>query len=100
MSDNEIKANLDRRILATVIEAMTPEQVREWFIKMKMAEHRQNYTDIAKRHRLSKWYLSGAVHGKYGFTPRTVHALEADLSINLRPFLNGAELLKLRKVEK
>ena len=89
---NEINApGMDRQILAKVLEGMRPEQVREWFIKYKMAERRKSYRDMASRHRVSAWYLAASVSGKYPFSQKVVKTLEAELIIDLTPFLNHAE---------
>jgi hypothetical protein len=92
---NEIKGGQDLQILAITIEALTPVQRREWFVKIKMSEKQKNFTDIATRHRLGHGYLASAVAGKYNWSRKVVRALEADLEVDLAPFLTPSEAAKI-----
>jgi len=96
---NEIKGGRGLTILAQTIEALTPQQRREWFVKIKLAEHGKNFTDIATKHRLGHGYLASAVSGKYGWSRKIVRALEADLKIDLSPYLTLEEGQKISQAD-
>lgn len=78
-----------------IFEKMTPRQRRWAFIAVKMAEKPTNFTDIAKRHRLSGWFVGACARGKRRMTARCCAALAADLGIDLEPFLTPDELHKI-----
>lgn len=94
---NTIPAGRDMGILSKVLEDMTPAQRREWFILIKMAEKGKSYREMAAKHRVSPWYLSASVAGKYAMTGRIVRILEKDLEIDLVPFLSLTEAAKCGK---
>ena len=99
MTDNKIKAHVDPEAWMRAFEGMTP-RLRRWaFIAAKMAEHKQTFTGMAKRHRMTGWYLGACAQGKGNLTPKAVKALEADLKICLLPFLSPEELRKLGRQE-
>ena len=99
MTDNTIKGGADPRAWVEVFEALTPKQRRWAFIAAKMAEHKQTFTSMATRHRMTGWYLGACAQGKGNLTPKAVRALEADLKICLLPFLSPEELRKLGRQE-
>ncbi len=94
---NTIPAGRDMVIISKVLEGMTPAQRREWFILIKMAEKSKTYREMAAKHRVSAWYLSASVAGKYAMSGRVVHILEKDLEIDLVPFLSPAEAVRCGK---
>ena len=94
---NAIPAGRDMVILSKVLEGMTPAQRREWFILIKMGEKGKTYREMAAKHRVSPWYLSASVAGKYALSPRIVNILEKDLDIDLVPFLSPLEAVKCGK---
>ena len=95
MTDNTIKAAIDPRAWVEAFEAMTPKQRRWAFISAKMAEHKQTFTSMATRHRMTGWYLGACAQGKGNLTPKAIKALETSLNIDLRPFLSPEEARKL-----
>ena len=95
MTDNTIKGGADPRAWVEVFEALTPKQRRWAFISAKMAEHKQTFTSMATRHRMTGWYLGACAQGKGNLTPKAIRALESDLKIDLRPFLSPDETRKL-----
>ena len=99
MTDNTIKGGVDPRAWVEAFEAMTPKQRRWAFIAAKMAEHKQTFSGMATRHRMTGWYLGSGAQGKGNLTPKMVLALESDLKIDLRPFLSPDEARKLGKME-
>ena len=98
---NQLPTGIDREAWIAAFEGMTPKARRWAFIAAKMAEKKKNFTDIAKRHRLSTWYTSACAQGKdgYGLTLRIVEALEADLGIDLGPFLSPDEVRKINRTK-
>jgi hypothetical protein len=92
-----MKPPYDLQVISEVLEGMTPSQRREWFVKIKMAEHQKTYRDIATRHRFSAWLLASAVNGQATWTPRIVNALQSDLAVDLTPFLTEREAAKLAR---
>lgn len=95
MTDNTIKAGVDPRAWVTAFESMTPKQRRWAFIAAKMAEHKQTFSGMAKRHRMTGWYLGACAQGKGNLTPKAVKALEASLNVCLAPFLSPEEARKM-----
>ena len=89
--------NMDLRVLSEILEGMTPIQRREWFVKIKMAEMGKTFHEIAKKHRISVWFLSAVVRGKYPMSARACEVLEGDLKIDLRPFMGHHEAVKAMK---
>jgi hypothetical protein len=89
--------NRDIKIVAEVLENMQPEQRREWFIKIKMAERLQTFASIANHHKFSTWLLAAAVNGNAPWSPRIIKALQADLKLDLAPFLTEREAAKLAR---
>lgn len=99
MTDNLIKGGADPQAWIAAFEVMTPIQRRWAFIAAKMSEHKQTFTSMAKRHRLTGWYLGACAQGKYNMAPSAVKALEADLHVDLSPFLSPVELRKCQRVQ-
>lgn len=99
MTENLIKGGIDPKAWMLAFEAMTPVQRRWAFIAAKMAEHKQTFTSMAKRHRLTAWYLGACAQGKYNMAPSAIKALEADLKIDLSPFLSPAEARKAQRAQ-
>ena len=95
-ADNKLTIAMDLTILSGILEGMTPEQRREWFILIKMSEKKKTFHDMARRHRMSNWYLSASVHGKYPMSAKVVKTLEDELGVDMRPFLNPAEATRCR----
>lgn len=95
MKNNKITGGVDPQTWVTVFEQMTPAQRRWAFISAKMAEHHQTFAAIAKRHRVTAWYLGAAAQGKAPLSPKAVKALEDSLSIDLSPFLSPVEARKV-----
>lgn len=98
---NQLPAGISREAWISAFELMTPKARRWAFIAAKMAEKKKNFSDMAKRHRMSTWYLSAAAQGKpgYNMTQRIVDALESDLGIDLAPFVSPDEARKLNHKE-
>lgn len=82
-------------ITIAAVRALTPEQRRGWFIKMKLDEKGKTLTEVARRHRFSTWLLAAAVNGKASWSRRVVRALQAELKMDLRPFLTKREADRL-----
>jgi hypothetical protein len=67
-------------------------------IEIRMVQMGQTYRQIAKRHRMSAWYLSGAVRGKLPLAQKHIDALYADLSVVLdKGWLTQEEITRLKK---
>jgi len=100
MRNNSIPG-VDRETWIRVFEEMDPKTRRWAFIAAKMAEKKKNFSEMAKRHRMSTWYMAAAAQGKKGYnmTKRIVDALEADLGIDLGPFLSPEEVRKINRAE-
>ena len=97
MERNKIAGSVDPLAWAAAFEVMEP-KIRRWaFIAAKMAERRQTFAAMAKRHGMSTWYLAACAHGKYPMTTRAIKALESDLSMSLSPFLSEGEIFKCKK---
>jgi len=98
MSENEIKGGVDRQTWVQVFERFSPKERRWAFLAVKMAEHQQTFRGMAKRHKLSPWYLGACAQGKdgYSMTPKVAKALEKSLNIDLAPFLDPVETAKGR----
>lgn len=96
MPDNKLPIAMDLVILSGILEAMTPVQRREWFILIKMAEKKKTFHEMAKRHRMSNWYLSASVHGKYPMSAKVVKTLEGELDVDMAPFLSPAEMSRCK----
>lgn len=95
MTDNTIKGGADPRAWVEVFEALTPKQRRWAFIAAKMAEKKKSFSDIARPNgRPSAWFISSCAQGDRLMTARVVKALEAELSIDLAPFLSPEETRK------
>jgi len=95
---NAIRGNTDPRAWQEIFAQFTPKQRRWAFIAVKMAEHKKNFTDIGKRHRITPWYVGACAQGKPGYNlgPPVIAALEKDLDIDLSPFLEPLEAGKVR----
>jgi hypothetical protein len=97
--DNVIKGGADPKAWMAAFELMTPVQRRWAFIAAKMAEHKQTFTSMATRHRLTAWYLGACAQGKFNMAPSAVKALESDLHVDLSPFLSPTELRKAQRAQ-
>lgn len=95
MPDNTIKAHVDPEAWMRAFEAMPP-KLRRWaFISAKMAEKKKNFSDIARPNgRPSAWFISACAQGDRPMTARVIKALEAELSIDLSPFVSPDEARK------
>lgn len=96
MANNRLPINMDLAVLSEILEGMRPEQRREWFILIKMSEKKKTFHDMARRHRMSNWYLSASVHGKYPMSAKVVKTLEDELGVDMAPFLNLKETSRCR----
>lgn len=96
MADNKLPIAMDLVILSGILEGMTPEQRREWFVLIKMSEKKKTFHDMARRHRMSNWYLSASVHGKYPMSAKVVKTLEDELGVDMVPFLTPLELARCK----
>ena len=95
MTDNTIKAHVDPEAWMRAFEAMTPKMRRWAFISAKMAEKKKSFSDIARPNgRPSAWFISSCAQGDRAMTPRVITALEAELSIDLSPFVLPGEARK------
>lgn len=66
---------------------LNQKQRREAYITMLLILRNTTYKAIAKRHRISSWYVSACARGSYGMTPRVQKLLEKDLQCDLSLFL-------------
>ena len=96
MPENKLPIAMDLTILSSMLEGMTPEQRREWFILIKMSEKKKTFHDMARRHRMSNWYLSASVHGKYPMSAKVVKTLEDELNVDMAPFLSPVEMARCK----
>lgn len=96
MADNKLRVAMDMAILSGILDGMTPMQRREWFILIKIAEKKKTFHEMARRHRMSNWYLSASVHGKYPMSAKVVKTLEDELNVDMTPFLNAAEMKRCK----
>lgn len=87
----------DLKIISKILDGMTLFQRREAIVKLRMAERRKTFEEIARRHHFTTWLLAKAVHGQASWSPRIVRALQADLDLDLRPFLTKTEAAKLAR---
>lgn len=87
----------DLKMLSKILDGMTLLQRREAIVKLAMSARRKNFEDIARRHRFTTWLLAKAVHGRANWSPRIVRALQADLDLDLVPFLTPQEAAKLAR---
>ena len=83
--------NYDINVLNKMLSKMPLVEVREWAIKVIMAEQGKTFESIAKPRRISKWYLSKAVIGKAPWNPKIVNALEKGLNVDVTGFLTEDE---------
>ena len=97
--NNKLPIAMDLLLLSNILEGMTPQQRREWFVLIKMAEKKKTFHDMAKRHRMSNWYLSASIHGKYPMSGKVVKTLEDELGVDMRPFLNPVEMARCKVKE-
>jgi plasmid maintenance system antidote protein VapI len=51
-----------------------------------MLERRETAASIARRHHLSRWYVTAVVKGKRNLSPKMRAVFEADLELDLSPF--------------
>ena len=95
MTDNTIKAKVDPEAWTRAFEAMLPKFRRWAFISAKMAEKKKNFSDIARPNgRPSAWFISACAQGDRPMTARVIKALEAELSVDLSPFVSPDEARK------
>ncbi len=84
--------------LQRFVAGMSLIEARRVYIEAHMDRLAQTYRQIAKRHRMSAWYLSGGVSGKIPIARKHIYALSTDLSIPLDDcWFTPAELQRLRK---
>jgi hypothetical protein len=89
--------NYDLKIVGRILDGMTLKQRRETIVKLCMSERRKNFEEIAHRHHFTTWLLAKAVHGQANWSPRIIKALQADLDLDLRPFLTPQEAAKFAR---
>jgi len=70
-----------------LFQELTPVQRVAAVIDTAMMLRGQTSASIAKRHRLSRWYVAAVARGKRNMTPALQRMFEADLHIDLTPFL-------------
>lgn len=99
MTDNTIKAHVDPEAWMRAFEAMPP-KLRRWaFISAKMAERGKSFSDIARPNgRPSAWFISACAQGNRAMTARVIKALEAELNVDLSPFISPDEARKKEPV--
>ena len=88
----------DLVIVQKVLFTFTPHQRREWYVKMKMSEHGQDFAHIASRHRFTRQALSKAVQGG-NWSPRIIKALQDDLRVDLAAFLTAKEAARYHRAQ-
>lgn len=84
----------DLKIVVEILKKMIPTTRREWVIKMIMSQKGQTYDGMARRHRISKAYLAGAIVGRFPWAPKIIKCLEAELSVKVVKLLTATELKK------
>jgi hypothetical protein len=87
--------NIDKDILSLVLDNMPINQRREWLIKILMARHGTTFEAIAKKHRISKWYLCGSLSGRFYWNTKVNNALENHFNIDLSGVMTEEERKKL-----
>ncbi len=87
--------NIDKNILADVLDNMPINQRREWLIKILMAQHGTTFDAIAKKHRVSKWYLCGSLYGKFQWNEKVNNAFENHFDIDLTAMMSDEEKERL-----
>lgn len=99
MPQNEIKGGVDKAVWFRVFEDMTPVQRRWAFVSVKMAERHKTFKDMAKRHRMTAWYMSECCQGlnDRSLTPKIKKALESELDVDLTPFMSPLEAWNMDK---
>lgn len=84
--------------LNEIVRELPLRHARRVLIEIRMVQMCQTYRQIAKRHRMSAWYLSGAVRGILPIAQKHIDALEADLSVVLdKSWLTLEEVARLKK---
>lgn len=63
--------------------ALSNRQRRCLFIKGVMTNQKKTIASLARRHLISRWYLAGAINGRYNWSKRVVGILHHELGLPL-----------------
>jgi len=74
-----------------LIKGLTAQQRLEAYIGAAMIREGETGASVAKRHRITRYYVTASITGKRPMRSRVQKALEADLEIDLRSFLIDIE---------
>lgn len=74
-------------IIYTLAGELTPKQRMTAYLEMVMRLRGISAAAVAKKHRLSRYYVSASITGKKKMGPRVQAALEADLGVSLGEFV-------------
>lgn len=83
------------REIVSLLEGMSLQQKRGWYIKMLIKDARLSISYIAARHRISTYGLAGAISGIFPWGPRVIKALEKEFGICLTAYLTEKEAAKM-----
>lgn len=75
------------KIIYTLAGELTPQQRMTAYIEMVMRLKGVTAAAVAKKHRLSRYYVSASITGKKKMGARVQCALEEDLGIELDEFV-------------
>lgn len=81
-------------IMTRLVEGMPIPEQRQVFIMVWMVRRKKTFREIARKHRISAWYLSGAVAGRFPWSKKHIAALEAELDVDLSEFITRIEMSK------
>lgn len=97
---NQIKSHHGPEAWMLAFDEMFP-KMRCWaFIAAKMAEKKKSFSDVARPNgRPTAWFISSCAQGDRPMTARVLKALEAELDIDLSPFLSPEESMEKEPVK-
>lgn len=96
MFDDILGGNMKSReqLMQDAFCCLTDAERREIYLLALMINMKTSYRAIAKRHRMSPWFVSACARGKFRMTDRIRKAFEEDLRCDLSQFLlKGEEAL-------
>lgn len=81
--------------IISLLEGMSLQEQRAWYIRMLIKNARLSIAVVAARHRISTYGLAGAISGIFPWGPRVIKALEKEFGICLTAYLTEKEAAKM-----